>query len=323
MSKGQAKQFKSDRYSAKDDTDELELITDKLALDLRKSIRQLEIFPILSEAWFQMAETFVRIASISEMESKLPAAKKDATLWETEEQALRFILEDGKLNLCLRCLVDFKQQQIASRKSLNGPMMEYTTECDKFEKSIGSIMRNAWQHVEALQTTDLPALLLHIHDVLTATLEMPEYISSLIKKGDLYYRQEILIFYYLNGIFKHMEDVREHRVMPIVRERGIFMLLIRVLNQFCNPIEGSILKLHRLKAADTLSLLVETEDFNTHRSSYYNQSGLGGDIDAMVELKECCLKDLLTDMDSRKMIRPLVDCIDRAKRQMKSLALKK
>jgi len=52
------------------------------------------------------------------------------------------------------------------------------------------------------------------------------------------------------------------------------MLLIRVLNQFCNPIEGSILKLHRLKAADTLSLLVETEDFNTHRSAYYNPSGV-------------------------------------------------
>ena len=42
MSKGPAKpQVKSDRYSAKDDTDELEVITDKLAVDLRKSIRQL------------------------------------------------------------------------------------------------------------------------------------------------------------------------------------------------------------------------------------------------------------------------------------------
>ena len=42
MSKGPAKpQVKSDRYSTKDDTDELEVITDKLAVDLRKSIRQL------------------------------------------------------------------------------------------------------------------------------------------------------------------------------------------------------------------------------------------------------------------------------------------
>jgi len=58
-----------------------------------------------------MTETFVRIASISgivdilfhdgdplihfsiciEMESKLSSAKKDGTLWETEEQALRYV----------------------------------------------------------------------------------------------------------------------------------------------------------------------------------------------------------------------------------------
>lgn len=45
MSKGPAgkPQVKSDRYSTKDDTDELEVITDKLAVDLRKSIRQLVI----------------------------------------------------------------------------------------------------------------------------------------------------------------------------------------------------------------------------------------------------------------------------------------
>lgn len=107
--------------------------------------------------------------------------------------------------------------------------------------------------------------------------------------------------------------------MPIVREKGIFMLLIRVLNQFCTPIENSIPKIHRLKAAETLALLVETEDFSTHRSSYY----VASDVDAMVELKECCLKDLLTDMDTRRTIRPLVDCIERAKRQMRSAAYKK
>ena len=33
-------------------------------------------------------------------------------------------------------------------------------------------------------------------------------------------------------------------------------------------------------------------------------------------------QDLLTDMDNRKMIRPLVDFIERAKRQLKSFARK-
>lgn len=82
-----------------------------------------ENFPVLSDPWFEMADVFGRIANISDMESKLPASKKDATLWETEEQALRFLLEDGKLNLCLRNLIEFKQAQIKFRRTGTGPMV--------------------------------------------------------------------------------------------------------------------------------------------------------------------------------------------------------
>ena len=35
----------------------------------------------------------------------------------------RFILEDGKLNLCMRCLIDFKQNQISSRKASHDAMV--------------------------------------------------------------------------------------------------------------------------------------------------------------------------------------------------------
>ena len=72
-----------------------------------------------------MAEVFGRIANISDMESKLPSAKKDATLWETEEQAMRFLLEDGKLNMCLRSLIDFKVAQTKARKAERGAMVSY------------------------------------------------------------------------------------------------------------------------------------------------------------------------------------------------------
>ncbi len=71
-----------------------------------------------------MAEIFGRVAHISDVESQLPASKKgDATLWETEEQALRFLLEDGKLNLCLRILIEFKTRQTESRRNRRGPMV--------------------------------------------------------------------------------------------------------------------------------------------------------------------------------------------------------
>jgi hypothetical protein len=141
--------FKLEKYSKRDDFDEFESIGDRLAADLRKSIRQLvssyfvslcrlshryilvtvnflllqDNYPILSDPWFEMAETFGRIAHISNVESALPSSKKDGTLWETEEQALRFLLEDGKLNLCLRALIEFKSRQIESRQDGRGPMV--------------------------------------------------------------------------------------------------------------------------------------------------------------------------------------------------------
>ena len=89
--------------------------------------------------------------------------------------------------------------------------MDYVPQCDKFEKGVGTIMRNAWQHVEVLQTTDLPALINHLSDVLEATLTLQTSIEPLLKNADIHQRQEILIFYYLNGICRHIEDIREHR----------------------------------------------------------------------------------------------------------------
>jgi hypothetical protein len=84
---------------------------------------QQDNYPILSDPWFEMADTFGRLANVSDVESALPSAKKDGTLWETEEQALRFLLEEGKLNMSLRSLTEFKSRQIQSRREGRGPMV--------------------------------------------------------------------------------------------------------------------------------------------------------------------------------------------------------
>lgn len=43
---------KFDRYAKKGDTDEIEALTEKLSADLRKSIKALGSFPVLSEQWY-------------------------------------------------------------------------------------------------------------------------------------------------------------------------------------------------------------------------------------------------------------------------------
>lgn len=98
--------------------------------------------------------------------------------------------------------------------------------------------------------------------------------------------------------------------MPLFRERQIFPKAVKVLVQFGH----NILRTHRFVAAQSLALLVDTEDFITHRANYYTHA----DLEKLIELKETILVDLMSDFDNRKTIRPLVDCIDKAKRQARS-----
>eukprot|EP01033_Poteriospumella_lacustris_P009517 gene9517-6820_t len=285
---------KGEYYAAKSDMDDLDTIGDKLAQDLRKSIRTLDHYPILSDPWIEMAEIFGRVAHISTVESSLPSSKQDATLWETEEQALRFLLEDGKLNLCVRILIEFKVAQIESRRDNRGPMIDYFRECDKFEKGLGVILRNAWQHVEVQQTTDVHAVVEHIGGVLAANLQQSALVHDLLRNNDIYQRQEMLVFQYLHDLLKNVEEIRESRLMPIVRENRIFMKTIRNLTEFGTE----IIPKHKLLVATALAYLVDTEDFLTHRDQYI----IGReDIEDLVRCKEQVLQGLMTDLEKKKL----------------------
>ena len=82
---------KSDRYSSSksNGADDLEALSNRLASDLRRHIRQLGSFPLFSKGWLTMADICGRVAAIADRESSLSSSKEDGTIWETEEQALR------------------------------------------------------------------------------------------------------------------------------------------------------------------------------------------------------------------------------------------
>lgn len=87
---------KADRYTkgtSESKSNDLEELSNRLAVELRAKIRAMNAFDVFSSDWCDMAETCGRIASISDIELSLSASKSDGTLWETDEQALRFITE--------------------------------------------------------------------------------------------------------------------------------------------------------------------------------------------------------------------------------------
>ena len=119
----------------------------------------------------------------------MPKKKDDATLWECEEVALRYILEDGKLNLyvwdsyayhlllnvhmnrCLRLLVDYQEylERVERRQTIISVSHSSVTAAetimvmqrqpsgkellDQFETGISLTLKNAWLHVEAMQVS--------------------------------------------------------------------------------------------------------------------------------------------------------------------------
>lgn len=88
------------RYIGRNDGEGIEALSAKLSESLREAIRDLTLAAPLSEPWLSSAEKLVRVANVSEMEKRLKKeGAPESTLWEGEELALRYLLEDGKLNL--------------------------------------------------------------------------------------------------------------------------------------------------------------------------------------------------------------------------------
>lgn len=181
-------------YAVRRGGDDLSSLTAKLAADLRDNIRAFHLATPLSQEWIECAQRISKVATIVETERKLnaasAAAKADGTLWEGEEWAMRYLLEDGKLNLCLRIACEYLQHQlstgansavtspVASPSAVEGglaalvpagagsstassapstPTADQTKAmCSKVEHGIGVLLGTAWLHPEAVQTTDIP-----------------------------------------------------------------------------------------------------------------------------------------------------------------------
>jgi hypothetical protein len=68
-----------------------------------------------------MCDIFHRIAKISETELISSQSKniKTSTLWETDEYALRFLIEEGKLNICFQSMIEYKSYQLEQINALD------------------------------------------------------------------------------------------------------------------------------------------------------------------------------------------------------------
>nr|CCA18637.1 conserved hypothetical protein [Albugo laibachii Nc14] len=285
------------RYEGTAKDEEMDALSVKLKDNLRMNIRYMADYEVLSEAWIDMAKQVERIGEITEMERKLPKAK-GVTVWECEEVALRYILEDGKLNLCLRNLIAYNNllRAVGSRTQEMSP--EMLQAMHQFEKGMGLALKNAWLHAEAVHITDLPQLVEYVHSVLRFAVQNP----NILRKKEVEFCQETSVIYYLFGMTKQLESMDESRLIPLLVEKRIFQLLIKHLLLQSHLLQEDVV----LAALDTLSSICGTEHFQSHPEEYLDSDDHAS---ALWQIRDAILSKYVQDVDYRRRFRPLLDRI--------------
>jgi len=298
----------------------MELLNERLAANLRQSVRKLASYPVLSTPWLEMVPCFSRMATVTEMEGSMPQ-QKDATIWETEEHAVRYVMEDGKLNLMMRMMIDFKNHVYNSKNTPDElELMSNAAVCEEFEHSLGRVLYCCWTHVEALQTTEMAPLMEYISEVLRRVLCTDGALDALLAAPNPALKQEVQVLIYVGQVLLQVESMREVRIMPFLRKAGVFGKMVLFLLRAHASLPPHVL----LRVVSALSGVVETEDYTTYTVVYLKktESGEGGGIDgmdtldALLDLRDQVLAALLKSLprDQRCKVKPLSDAIDKCQR---------
>jgi len=217
-----------------------------------------------------------------------------------------FPIFPSQLNLCLRNIVDYKTY-IRTNPNIRS---DHLAKCAKFERGFGIVLKNAWTHAEAVQTTDLPLLLCHCGDVLATANGDKERVKALAAEGVLCERQEVVVMFYVRGLMKRIDDVGEDRVMPLMKEHRLFSSMLEFLSKWWKELDDQSL----ISAAEALALVCATEDFATFAAEHADEEDRAklAELDEDEWLDEVCDED-----DVRKKLRPLLDFTRKCKRGRK------
>ena len=130
-----------------------------------------------------------------------------------------------------------------------------------------------------------------------------------------------------------------YRIMPIIREKKIFILSIKLLQKVYSHLDD----IHILSCCHSISMLTDTDDFDTYRNQYVSDVT---DAELLCNFKDTCMMCILSNANTtnsntttsgnsntnsmssssnsnvnssinKKSVRPLIDCIDKAKRMFK------
>eukprot|EP00033_Pygsuia_biforma_P000586 GCRY01000693.1.p1 GENE.GCRY01000693.1~~GCRY01000693.1.p1 ORF type:complete len:316 (-),score=56.48 GCRY01000693.1:80-1027(-) len=263
-------------------------LTQQVSAELRSHIRRLAAYPVFSPEWYKMNSSLSHIATVCHIENNVTQAsfnRNKSTLWEREELAVRFLLEEGKLNLCLRSLIDFKKfqkefllsedtrEEVLAKANL--PADEAISQCKEFEKSMGILLAVAYCSIECLQTTDMAMLIQYIGEVINNAVGYVQYFED---KENILKNQELLVFKFLLSISSSMEELNEEKIMEEMHLNHIIPLTVSFLKKY-----SGLDWMFAFFPLQALSLIFETESFKTHRDKMFESEDVKKEYVAVID----------------------------------------
>lgn len=293
----------------------------------RKCVRQIFHHPILTDDWLSLVDSLKQLCRLVQLENRMPSNAKvsevqgrnpetPGTLWDQEahENAIRILVEEAKINLCLRMLTEFKVWQYQNP----GPQLQDAiTHCKntydvteahvgskirQFEEYMGQLLLRAFAHVETLQLMDIPMLIEHCGLVLSHELD-----ASLEP-----WSQEIVALYYVSFLFKHAEALNSAELLAKSRDQRLLPLVINSLVQRPQVLELSL----QLRSAVSIGLaaLADNEDFQIGWKGFFETPD---QMSQFLTLQEFIVAPLIVENpDLKRELRPLLDLFNKVQRSM-------
>lgn len=300
----------------------------------RKCVRNIHQYPVLSVEWIALVDSLKQLTRLVQLEGRMPVNSKvaesagrnqdsEGTLWDQEahENAIRILVEEAKVNLCLRMMNDYKKwcydpEEKAATLRQAKQAYEYsdaqlTAKCAQFEESLGMLLWRAFVHVETLQLMDIPLLIEHCTMVLKASLSLnpPRAVDPK--------EQETVVLYYFSSLMKHAEALNNSELLAKAREFRLVHLAVTHVLAHIDEYPSDLVA----AAADGFAALSDNEDFRTTWEDFFQDEDGQPDVQAKanyMQLEEKLAGRFLKENpEGKKDVRPLLDFCKAIQRTMK------
>lgn len=245
---------------------------------LRDMVASINSCQVLSSDWILNVERLQAISSEAINSQSTASARASSvavtTLWDRDELAVRFLLEEGKLNLYLRLLSEYQEfvqrprlddiirgATIIDPKEQGAAMSESAirSSLNDFEFYMGLLLSCALRAPEAVQTIDISLLVVHVATVFKHGVCFP----ALLTAPDISRKQLSVCFLYLRELFKYTDGHSGDRIMQLIQQHEVGNSMINVLNGAVSWPKNIL-----VVACSCLSALMSTEQYCTHPERY-------------------------------------------------------